>query len=61
MKILKYIFLFIVLTVIALTVFIATQNSKYTLSNSKEINLPKHTVFNYLNDNNVCLRLIRAR
>lgn len=50
MKILKYIFLFIVLTVIALTVFIATQNSKYTLSNSKEINLPKHTVFNYLND-----------
>lgn len=50
MKILKYIFFFIVLTVIALTVFIATQNSDYTISKEKEINLPKHTVFNYLNN-----------
>lgn len=50
MKILKYIFFFIVLTVIALTVFIATQNSNYTISKEKEINLPKQTIFNYLND-----------
>lgn len=50
MKILKYIFFFIVLTVIALTVFIATQNSNYTISKEKEINLPKQTIFNYLNN-----------
>lgn len=54
MKILKYIFFLILLTLIAFTVFIATQSSNYTISRTKEINLPKHTVYNYLNDlNNV--------
>ena len=50
MKILKYIFFFIVLSVISVTVFIATQNNNYSISKEKEINLPKHTVFNYLNN-----------
>jgi len=50
MKIIKYIFLLILLALIALTVFIATQSNSYNISESKEIELPKHTVFNYLND-----------
>lgn len=50
MKIVKYILLLLVLAVIALTVFIATQSSDYKISKSKEIELPRHTVFNYLND-----------
>lgn len=50
MKIFKYIFFFIVLSAISLTVFIATQDSTFTISKSKEIDLPKRTVFNYLSE-----------
>lgn len=50
MKVLKYIFFFILLAFIALTVFIATQNSNYTITKTKEIELPKHTIFNYLSN-----------
>lgn len=50
MKIVKYILLLLVLAIISLTVFIATQSSDYKITKSKEIELPRHTVFNYLND-----------
>jgi len=50
MKIIKYFFLFILLSGIALSVFIATQDSNYTITTSKKIKLPKQVVFNYLND-----------
>lgn len=50
MKILKYIFLLIVLATIALTVFIATQSSSYSITKSINIKLPKNIVYNYIND-----------
>lgn len=50
MKIFKYIFFFILLSAISLTVFIATQNSNFTITKSKEIQLPKRMVFNYLSE-----------
>jgi len=50
MKILKYIFFLTILTCIALTVFVATQDSNFSIVNSKEIKLSKKTVFNYIND-----------
>lgn len=50
MKILKYVFLLLVLGAIALTVFIATQNGTYTLEEQKVINVPKPVLYNYLNE-----------
>lgn len=50
MKILKYVFLLLVLGAIALTVFIATQNGTYTLEEHKVINVPKPVLYNYLNE-----------
>ncbi len=50
MKILKYILLLLVLVAISVTVFVATQDGKYTIKNEREINLPKSTVFNYIAD-----------
>ena len=50
MKILKYIFLLIVLLSVGGSVFIATQKSDYKTVKSKIINSPKASVFNYVND-----------
>jgi len=50
MKILKYVFLLIVLAVIAVLVFIATQEGKYDIKKERTINVPKAVLFNYIND-----------
>jgi effector-binding domain-containing protein len=50
MKILKYIFLLIVLLSVGSSVFIATQKSDYKTVKSKIINSPKASVFNYVID-----------
>lgn len=50
MKILKYLFLFALLSFIALTVFVATQKGDFSVERSKVINSPRATVYNYLND-----------
>jgi effector-binding domain-containing protein len=50
MRILKYIFLLIVLGVVALFVFISTQDGKFTVSESKIIPLKKATLFEYVNE-----------
>lgn len=50
MRILKYIFLLLLLSLVALTIFIATQKGDYTIERSKIINSPKSAVFNYVND-----------
>ena len=50
MKIVKYIFLLLVLASIAITVFIATQEGKYNIKEEKVINVPKSVLYNYIND-----------
>ena len=50
MKILKYIFLLIVLLSIGGSVFIATQKSNFKIKKFIVINSPKSAVFNYIND-----------
>jgi hypothetical protein len=50
MRIIKYLFLLFLLSLVALTVFIATQKGNFTVESSKIINSPKATVFNYVND-----------
>ncbi|WP_456313123.1 hypothetical protein [Pseudomonas shirazensis] len=50
MKILKYLFLFSLLTLVALTVFVATQKGDFLIERSKVINSPRATVYNYVND-----------
>lgn len=50
MKILKYLFLLLLLSLVALTVFVATQKGIFTVERSKVINSPKATVYNYVND-----------
>ncbi|CAM3437544.1 SRPBCC family protein [Flavobacterium chungbukense] len=50
MKILKYLFLFALLSFVALTVFVATQKGDFSVERSKVINSPRSTVYNYLND-----------
>jgi effector-binding domain-containing protein len=50
MRILKYIFLLMLLSVVALSIFIATQKGDFTVERSKIINSPKSAVFNYVND-----------
>ncbi|MBB4801899.1 effector-binding domain-containing protein [Flavobacterium nitrogenifigens] len=50
MKILKYLFLFALLSFVALTVFVATQKGNFSVERSKVINSPRSTVYNYLND-----------
>ncbi|MFH6999456.1 transcriptional regulator [Flavobacterium sp. FlaQc-57] len=50
MKILKYLFLLLLLSLVALTVFVATQKGVFTVERSKVINSPKATVYNYVND-----------
>ena len=50
MKILKYLFLLSLLSLVALTVFVATQKGDFSIERSKVINSPKSTVYNYVND-----------
>ncbi len=50
MRILKYLFLLLVLSLVALTIFVATQKGNFTVTKSKIINSPKSAVFNYVNE-----------
>lgn len=50
MKIVKYVFLLLLLAVIAVTVFIATQEGKYDIKKERVINVPKAVLYNYIND-----------
>lgn len=50
MRILKYIFLLLLLFVIGLTVFVTTQKGDYDITRSKVIKTQRTTVFNYIND-----------
>jgi hypothetical protein len=51
MKILKYLFLLLLLLSVGGSVFIATQKSNFTTVKSIVIKTPKTSVYNYLNDN----------
>lgn len=50
MRILKYIFLLVLLSLVALSIFVATQKGDFIVERSKVINSPKSAVFNYVND-----------
>lgn len=50
MRILKYLFLLLLLSFVALTIFIATQKGDFTVERSKIINSPKSNVFSFVND-----------
>lgn len=50
MRILKYIFLLLLLSLVALSIFVATQKGDFTVERSKVINSPRPAVFNYVND-----------
>ncbi len=50
MRILKYIFLLLLLAFFALSVFVATQKGDFEVVRSRVIKSPKSTVFNYVND-----------
>jgi len=50
MKILKYLFLLIILFSFGGIVFIATQKNTFTIVKSRVINTPKTAIYNYLND-----------
>jgi hypothetical protein len=50
MKIVKYIFLLLLLIAIGLVVFIATQDGKYDIRKERIINVPRTTLYNYIND-----------
>lgn len=50
MRIVKYILLLVLLAVIGLTVYVATQESEFEVEKSKVINAQKSVVFDYVND-----------
>ncbi|MCO6146589.1 GyrI-like domain-containing protein [Flavobacterium sp. NRK1] len=50
MKIVKYIFLLLVLSVVAVSVFIATQDGKYDIKKERIIKAPKMVLYNYINE-----------
>ena len=50
MKILKYIFLLLLLSFISFSVFIATQKGNFSIEKSKIIHTSKSNVYNYVND-----------
>ena len=50
MKIIKYVFLLILLAFIAIAVFIATQEGKYDIERERVINVPQTLLFDYIND-----------
>ena len=50
MKILKYVFLLLILATVAVVVFIATQEGKYDIKRERIISVPRSTLYNYIND-----------
>ncbi|MES2545765.1 MAG: GyrI-like domain-containing protein [Bacteroidota bacterium] len=50
MRIIKYLFLLLILASIAVAVFIATQKGDYQIVRSKIIKSPRSTVYNYVNE-----------
>ena len=50
MKIIKYVFLLLLLALVGISVYIATQSGDYTVKRSTYIKVPKEIVFNYVND-----------
>ncbi len=50
MRILKYIFLLVLLTSVGITVYVATQKGDFEISRSSIIKTPRSTVFDYVND-----------
>lgn len=50
MRIIKYLFLLLLLSAIALSIFIATQKGSFNIERSKIINSPKSSIYNYVND-----------
>jgi len=50
MKIVKYVFLLLLLAAVAMCVFIATQSGKYTIKQEKVINVSKPVLYGYVND-----------
>ncbi len=50
MKIVKYVFLLLLLSAIAVTVFIATQDGKYDITKERVIRVPQTVLYNYIND-----------
>jgi hypothetical protein len=50
MRILKYILLLILLALVGITVYVATQKGDFEVSKSSVIKTPRTTVFDYIND-----------
>lgn len=50
MRIVKYIFLLILLAIIGVSVYVATQKGDFVIERSTVIKVPKEVVFNYVND-----------
>lgn len=50
MKIVKYVFLLLLLAVVAISVFIATQEGKYDIKKVSIIKVPKMVLYNYINE-----------
>jgi effector-binding domain-containing protein len=50
MRILKYLFLLLLLSIVALSIFVATQKGNFSVERSKIINSPKSFLYNYVND-----------
>jgi effector-binding domain-containing protein len=50
MRILKYLFLLLLLSLVAMSIFVATQKGEFIVERSKIINSPKSAVYNYVND-----------
>lgn len=50
MRILKYLFFLLLLSLVSLSIFVATQKGNFTVEKTKIINSPKSSVFNYVND-----------
>lgn len=50
MKIIKYLFLLLLLTVVAISIFVATQKGAFIVERSYVINSPRSTVYSFVND-----------
>lgn len=50
MRIIKYLFLLLLLSFVALSIFVATQKGEFTVQRSHIINSPKSNIFNFVND-----------
>ena len=50
MRILKYIFLLVLLALVGITVYVATQKGNFEVSKSSIVKTSRSTVFDYVND-----------